>query len=156
MSNLGQLIRMKFVPSIAFSVTRQRPAAERPLKAPGKNWIKALERRHLILTARRLGAMDWNRHEKNIYKKVTRWFKVIGEVLQEPAVLAENVYNIDETGVMLSIPGSVKVLIGKDNKRKHRGMRVKRIIVTAIKCISVTAGSLQRSRHSVQLNPKCH
>jgi hypothetical protein len=40
---------------------------------------------------------------------------------------------------MLSMPGSVKVLIGKDNKRKHRGMRVKRTIVTAIKCISANS-----------------
>ncbi|KAF4625232.1 hypothetical protein G7Y89_g12940 [Cudoniella acicularis] len=139
MSDLGQPIRMKFVPSIAFSVTRQRPAADRPLKAPGKNWTKALERRHLILTARRLGAMDWNRHEKNIYEKVTRWFEVIGEVLQDPAILAENVYNMDETGVMLSMPGLVKVLVGKDDKRKHRGVRVERTIVTAIECISADA-----------------
>lgn len=136
MSDLGQPIRMKFVPSIALSVTRQRPAADRLLKPPGKNWTKALERRHPILTARRLGAMDWNRHEKNIYEKVTRWFEVIGKVLQDPAILAENVYNMDETGVMLSMPGSVKVLVGKDDKRKHRGVRVKRTTVTTIECIS--------------------
>jgi hypothetical protein len=37
---------------------------------------------------------------------------------------------------MLSILGSVKVLIDKDNKRKHRGIRVKRTIVIAIKYIS--------------------
>jgi hypothetical protein len=36
-ANLRQLIQMKFIPSIAFNATRQRPAAERPLKAPGKN-----------------------------------------------------------------------------------------------------------------------
>jgi hypothetical protein len=46
MSELGQPVRMKFVPSIAFSVTRQRPAADRPLKPPGRNWTKALENRH--------------------------------------------------------------------------------------------------------------
>jgi hypothetical protein len=28
-------------------------------------------------------------------------------------ILAENVYNMDKTGVMLSIPGLVKVLVGK-------------------------------------------
>jgi hypothetical protein len=43
---------------------------------------------------------------------------------------------MDETGVMLSMPGSVKVLVGKDDKRKHRGVRVKRTTVTAIECIS--------------------
>jgi hypothetical protein len=57
-------------------------------------------------------------------------------VLRNLAILAENVYNIDKTRVMLSILSSIKVLIGRDNKRKHRGARVKRKIVTAIKCIS--------------------
>jgi hypothetical protein len=57
-------------------------------------------------------------------------------VLQRPEILAENFYNIDETGVMLSILGSVKVLVSKDDKRKYRGARVKRITVTAIECIS--------------------
>jgi hypothetical protein len=40
---------------------------------------------------------------------------VIRKVVQDPAILPENIYNIDETGVMLSMLGSVKVLIGKDN-----------------------------------------
>jgi hypothetical protein len=46
MSDLGQPMRIKFIPSIAFSVTRQRLKADRPLKPPGKNWAKALENRH--------------------------------------------------------------------------------------------------------------
>ncbi|KAF4630857.1 hypothetical protein G7Y89_g7278 [Cudoniella acicularis] len=54
----------------------------------------------------------------------------------DPGVLAENVYNIDETRVMLSMPGSVKVLISKFDKRDYRGARVKRISVTAIEYIS--------------------
>jgi hypothetical protein len=52
--------------------------------------------------------LNWDRHEKNIYGKITHWFEVIGKILQDPAILAENVYNMDETGVMLSMPGSVK------------------------------------------------
>jgi len=32
-------------------------------------------------------------------------------------ILRENVYNIDETGVILSMFGSLKVLIGKDDAR---------------------------------------
>ena len=51
--------------------------------------------------------------------------------------MLENVYNIDKTGVMLSMLSSVKVLIGKDNLRDYKGTGVKRTIVTAIKCISV-------------------
>jgi hypothetical protein len=51
MSDLGQSVRMKFIPSLAFSITRHRPITERPLKAPGRNWPKALEKRHSILLA---------------------------------------------------------------------------------------------------------
>ncbi|KAG9239950.1 hypothetical protein BJ878DRAFT_394058, partial [Calycina marina] len=66
------LLRMKHIPSIAFIAARKRPIAERPLKPPGKNWAKALEKRHLtlVLLAKSLGAMDWNRHNKYIYWKV--------------------------------------------------------------------------------------
>jgi hypothetical protein len=61
---------------------------------------------------------------------------VIKEVLQDPAVLAENVYNINETKVMLSILGFIKVLVSKYNKRDYKGARVKRTSVTIIECIS--------------------
>jgi len=61
---------------------------------------------------------------------------VMKDVLQDPAVIVENVYNMDETGVMLSMPGSVKVLVSKQNIRDYRGARVKRTIVTMIEYIS--------------------
>jgi hypothetical protein len=81
MSDLGQSIRMKFIPFIAFKVTRYRPTADRPLKPPGRNWTKALEKRYPELIARRVKALDWNRHEKNTYEKITYWFEVIKDVL---------------------------------------------------------------------------
>jgi DDE superfamily endonuclease len=69
--------------------------------------------------------------------KVTHWFEVIREVLEVPEVLRENVYNMDETGIMLCMIGSVKVLVGKDDLRNYRGAGVKRVMVTAIECISM-------------------
>ena len=57
-------------------------------------------------------------------------------MLQDPAISKENVHNVDETGVMLSMLGLVKVLVGKDDMRNYRGARVKRTIVTAIEYIS--------------------
>jgi hypothetical protein len=77
-----------------------------------------------------------------MYDKITEWFDVIGKVLQNLAILPENVYNIDETGVMLSMLGSVKVLVGRDDVRGHRGAGVKRTMVTAIECISTNSRSL--------------
>jgi hypothetical protein len=86
--------------------------------------------------------MAWERHENNIYNKITHWFKVIRKVLQDPAILLENVYNMDKTRVMLYILGSIKVLISKDDPRDYRGAGVKRTMVTAIECISANSRSL--------------
>ena len=134
MRDFGHPVRMKYVASTAFSATRQRPPAVRPLKPPGVNWAKALERRRPELMARKNKPLDWNRY--NIYDKVKHWFEVIGKALQDPAILAENVYNMDEMGIMLSMLNSVKVLVGKNDTRGYRGARVKRTMVTAIECIS--------------------
>ena len=51
-------------------------------------------------------------------------------------MLRGNIYNMDETGIMLSTLGSVKVLVGKDDLRNYRGVGVKRTMITAVECIS--------------------
>jgi hypothetical protein len=63
-------------------------------------------------------------------------------VLEDLAILPENVYNMDKTGVLLSMLGSIKVLVGKDDLQGHRGASVKRTLVTAIKCVSANSRSL--------------
>ena len=138
---LGRPIRIKHVRSIAFSLARQRTPADRPSKPPGRNWPQLFHKRHAnVLKASKSSALDWNRFD--IYDKATYWFDVIGNVLQDPAILQENVYNMDEIGVMLSKLNSVKVLISKDNQRGYRGARVKRTTVTAVECVSADGRSL--------------
>lgn len=136
MSDLATPIRNKFIPLIALNVTRHRPEADRPVRQPNKNWTKAFERRHPELHTRRAKALNWKRHDNTIYSKVEHWFEVIGEVLGDKAILAENVYNMDETGVMLSSLASVNVVVGKDDQRDYLGARVERTMVTAIECMS--------------------
>ncbi|KAF2802856.1 uncharacterized protein BDZ99DRAFT_400723 [Mytilinidion resinicola] len=125
MSNLGQPVCIKFIPSLAF--------CNKPIKPPGKNWAWGFEKRYLELKAKTVRPINWKQHRNNIYNKIVEWFKLIGKDL---AILPENTYNIDETGVLLSMLGSIKVLVGKDNLRDYRGAGVKRTIVTAVKCIS--------------------
>ncbi|KAF2843877.1 hypothetical protein T440DRAFT_437090, partial [Plenodomus tracheiphilus IPT5] len=71
MSDLGQPVRIKYIPTLAFVATHARPPIDRPLKPPGKNWAKAFEKRHPETAARRVTAMDWNRHDNNIADKIT-------------------------------------------------------------------------------------
>jgi hypothetical protein len=100
--DLGQPVRIKYIRFLAFCVARQRSETDRPLKLPGKNWTRGFEKRHPETQARRVKALDWNRHGKNTYWKITHWFEVIGRVLKDPVISKENVYNMGETGIMLS------------------------------------------------------
>jgi hypothetical protein len=61
---------------------------------------------------------------------------MISKELSNPVVVPENVYNMDKTGVLLSVLGSLKVLVSRQNLRNYRGTGVKRTLVTAVKCIS--------------------
>jgi hypothetical protein len=114
-------VPIKYLRSLAFVIARQRssvfqaPSSDEKIKPPGKNWPQAFNKRHPELNSKKVKALDWNRHDNNIYDKITHWFKVIGRELQDPVILPENVYNMDETGVMLSMLGSLKVLMGKDD-----------------------------------------
>lgn len=133
MAEFGQDVRIKHLTSLAFTVARQR-TKNIPLDAPGKGWPQGFTKRNPDLIAKRNQALDWKRY--NIYEKTEHWFNIIGKVLQRPVVDPENVYNMDETGVVLSMPGSVKVPVGKKDLRGYRGGRVKRTVVTAIECVS--------------------
>ena len=77
--------------------------------------------------------MDWAGHDHNVHDKVVQWFIVIGKELNDPAIVAENVYNMDETGVLLSVLSSLKVLVSQDGLRSYRGAGVKRTLVTALR-----------------------
>ena len=136
MQDLGQPVRIKYIRSLAFSATRQRPKPARPTDLPGTNWPRAFQKRHPELKATRVRALDWKRY--NIYDKTAHWFEVIGKELHNPEIIPENVYNMDEIGVMLSMLNSVKVLISKNDQRGYRGARVKRTMVTVIECISAS------------------
>ncbi|CBY01013.1 hypothetical protein LEMA_P021430.1 [Plenodomus lingam JN3] len=115
-----------------------RKITKRPAEPPKKNWPQGFRRRHPEIKLRSNRAMPWERHDNNIYDKVKKWFNVIEKELRRPDVLPKNVYNMDKTGIMLSMLGSVKVLVGKDDRRSYRGASVKRTMVTAIECISAS------------------
>jgi hypothetical protein len=148
MSRNGFPIPVKYLRSLAFVIACQRssifqaPAASETIRPPGKNWPQAFYKRHPALKPKRVKALDWNRHDQNIHEKVSQWFDIIGTELDRADILPENVYNMDETGVMLSMLGSLKVLVGRDDLRTYRGAGVKRTMVTAIECISADGRSL--------------
>jgi len=59
----------------------QAPATDETIQPPGKNWPQAFQKRHPELKAKRVKVLDWNRHDNNIYDKITHWFEVIRKEL---------------------------------------------------------------------------
>lgn len=142
MTDLGNPVRIKCLPSLAFSIARQRSTTNTATKPLGKNWAQGFQKRHPALKSWRVRMIDWKRYEKHIYDKIVYWFEVIEKISQDPAILPEDVYNMDETGVMLYMLDSVKVLISKDDPRDYRDAGVKRMIMTVIECINTNGRSL--------------
>lgn len=125
--------RGKIMEYSAGRVEEKQPDHVRP---PGKNWPQGFYKRHPELKAKKVKALDWARHDSSIYDKVCEWFALIGPELRAEDVLHENVYNMDETGVLLSTLKSLKVLVRKDDIRAYRGAGVKRTLITAVECVS--------------------
>ena len=132
MSERGYSLPVKFLRPLALVIARQRcstfqvPTIDGDVRPPGKNWPQGFYKRHPQLKAKRVKALDWARHDHNIHDKVLQWFTLIGKELHDPAIVPENVYNMDETGVLLSVLSSLKVLVSKQDLRNCRGAGVKR------------------------------
>jgi hypothetical protein len=84
-SDLGQPMRIKFIPFLAFCVARQQSKQARPPKPPNKNWARGFEKRHPDTQAQRVTTPDWNRHKKNTNWKISHWFEVEGCSKTQPS-----------------------------------------------------------------------
>jgi hypothetical protein len=125
MARIGDPLPVQSLRYIAMVIARQRnsvfqiPGTDSTVRPPGKNWSQGLRKRHKELKAKRTKAIDWNRYDPNIYDKVAAWFTAIGEELRRPDILLENVYNMDEIGIMLSVFKFMKVLVGWEELRNY-------------------------------------
>lgn len=50
---VGKPVQVKYIPALAFSVTQNRPEADRPPKPPHYSWAKRFEKRRTELVARK-------------------------------------------------------------------------------------------------------
>lgn len=109
---------------------------------PGKDSPQAFCKRRLVFKAKRLKALDWRRHEKNIHAKTIHWYDIVRKQPNEPLILQKNVYNMDETGVLLSFLGSSKYLISSDIVKDYKGAGLRRTLITGVECVSANGRSL--------------
>ena len=64
---------------------------------------------------------------------------MIGKELSDPAIVPENVYNMDETGVLLSVLSSLKVLVSKQDLKNYRRAISVKILGGGKNCLALLA-----------------
>ncbi len=92
MSNFGYLVQIKFLPLLAISIACQCSLTNKAIKPLGKNQAQGFQKRYVVLKSQRVRAINQKRYKNNIYNKIIQQFKVIKKVLQDPAILLENIY----------------------------------------------------------------
>ncbi|KAH6714371.1 hypothetical protein BKA61DRAFT_673667 [Leptodontidium sp. MPI-SDFR-AT-0119] len=121
MAQNGFPLLVKFARDLAAVIVRQRSSASR------NRWLlvasDALGRTgprpslNIIPSSRLSGSRhSIGRSTTATYMiKWVDWFTVIGKEINSPLILPENVYNMDETGVLLSVLNSLKVMDSQDD-----------------------------------------
>lgn len=73
----------------------------------GVQWPSQFLRRHMELEVKRVRALEHERHEKNDDRgAIQHWFNFLHGVFEKHEILAENVYNMDETSFQIGVTRS--------------------------------------------------
>ena len=67
---------------------------------------------------------------------------MIKRIIQNLIILRENLYNINETRIMLNMFNSIKVFVNKNDLREYKDVNVKQTMIFVIKCVSADDKSL--------------
>ena len=67
---------------------------------------------------------------------------MIDKIIQNSIIFRENVYNMNETKIMLNMLDFVKVLVNKNDLRNYKNANVKRTMITIIECVNANDKSL--------------
>jgi hypothetical protein len=78
-------------------------------------------------------------------------FGVVGKELHNAAIIPENVYNIDETGVRLSVPNSLEVLVSEEDILNCGGAGVGRTSIPVIEFVDSACYKRLKQRREIAL-----
>ena len=115
----GFLLPLKYLRSLAHLIVKQRTSSSlnhHTAKPPSPGWPRKVFERHPEVKPRNSDPIYWQRHDHSIHGKIKEWFSVIGPELHDRTIDPVNIYNMDETGVMLSGPRSLRFFVGKNYK----------------------------------------
>ena len=119
-------------------------SARIPSAIIGKNWVNRFVKRHPGLISKYTRKYDYQRAKCEDPKLIKSWFTCVQKTIQEYGILAEDIYNMDETGFQMGVAGTYKAICGLETKQKDaKALQPgNREWVTAIVCINAAGWTL--------------
>ena len=81
-----------------------------PSPTVGKNWVSTFVKRRDELQSRYSKRYDYQRAQNEDPQSIRVWFESVKRVVEENGILAEDIYNFDETGFAMGLISAQKVV----------------------------------------------
>ena len=116
--------------------------AKRDMKELKIHWIEGFLKHHLILKLRFVSGLKKERVAAKDSAIIKAWFELVEHYIKENAVEKEDMYNMNEKGIMMDAIKKVKIIILKYEKRQYMTASSSCEWVSLIEYISITGKAL--------------
>jgi hypothetical protein len=96
---------------------RSQTQADPPLTV-GQNWVYNLVKRHKDLKCQYNRKYDYQRAKCEDTSIIRPWFQLVRNTIEKYGILGEDIYNFDETGFMIGVISTAKVVTGAERSRR--------------------------------------
>jgi 4-hydroxybenzoate polyprenyltransferase len=108
----------------------------------GMRWIDQFLYRHPALKSKFVSGLEKNRVAAEDPAIVKHWFELVKQQIVDNAVEMEDIFNMDEKGVMMGAAEKTRVIISKHEKKQYMTASGSREWVSFLECISATGKAL--------------
>ena len=112
-------------------------------KPLGKNWTQKFLSRHNDIRTKFIPPLDKERALAQDSAILSTWFELFLRIKTEYKVEDEDIWNMDEKGVMLGVVPKLKVMISRHEKNKHMTQYGSHEWVSLLECISISGRALR-------------
>ena len=133
---------------LGLGATRQMTFAaichlRKPLPAPSQSWLSKLIKQELqdfhFITTKPIARQ---RVEAQDEDTVQEWFKKYIEFVQKHSIKPESIWNMDETGFRIGIPGGERVIVPRTAKELYTPSPENRLSITILETVSAVGRTI--------------
>ena len=85
----------------------------------GGHWVNRFVKRHPELNLKYTRKYDYQCAKYEDPKLIRAWFARVQETIEKNGIVAEDIYNMDETGFQMGVTSTAKVVCGLETKQSH-------------------------------------